>query len=234
MNRLDDDTLLMIMHMFVGEEKVDKFVGVLGGVNKQFLRVSRNRQIWERFYQQMFPPVKFRSGDITHLGDCSVDRCGIRLTMHMSCYHEHRGYDGSSALRLDSKAHIQICNHYGWSRADDGLRAIYHTPSYSQRCSNPDHYEPGTFIVRRAQSRYRDMFKRSAARYYTVHKRDNEPFEIRHELFHCEARIEAYRQRAAFLKNSEARKRRFRASFLEEYKGTTKKKKEKKTNGLEG
>lgn len=208
MNRISDDVLRLVLAMFVGDDKVDKFVGTLGSVNKQFLRVSRDRQIWESFYHKLFPSAKFVSGAVRHVGDCTYARCGIGYYRYYDGRYSHTPY------RLDSNARVMMVRR-SWAMVSGATVPVdtYYTPVKAPRCDNPSHYTPGSFVTRRAKSRFKNMFKRSAKRYYTVNKgrynRCTSAIEMDMRIYE-----DKIRQLQGYLDRSE----RFHGSFIDEYK----------------
>lgn len=201
MDRLNDDVVRSIILMFVGDKEIDKFVGTLGGVNKRFLRLSRDRAIWERFYYLLFPAAKFKPtlDDITHLGPCSYSRCGVGW---------RRSYQVAAhpiPYPMNNQSFIQIHNYHG---------DAYHT---GVRCDNPDHYPEGTFLIRRAKSRFKNMFKRSAMRYYTVRKKHHVG-EWAWVAAENKRKIEKLKDEITLFEGLDRASKRFHASFIDEYK----------------
>lgn len=210
LDRLSDDVLRRVMMMFVGDEEVDRFVGTLGGVNKRFLRLSRDRHIWERFYYLLFPRAKFNpDNDIVHQGPCTFNRCGVGF----------RGYYGSALhgipYELTRRGFIK-------QRLDSwrGVASYYIT---NARCENPDHYPPEAFVFRRHKSRFKDLFKRSAMRYYTMHKAEH-AVDLSRDIFYAKENARLANTKLNELLKRKAENEWFNSSFIDEYKTSKKKK----------
>lgn len=214
---LDDETLRMIIMMFVGESKVDKFVGALGSVNKRFLAISRDRRIWERFYYSLFPQSKFKPDvDIVHNGPCTYNRCGIGYRAYYSSELHDRPYvlnRRGFVIRREPQWYAQ------WAYVTDA------------RCTNPDHYDSNAIDFRNPRSRFKDMFKRSAMRYYTVNKskfplQKTQRIESeQREVARLQAELRIHEERLKMAYREERERKAFHASFLDEYKPPKKKKK---------
>lgn len=210
LGRLNDDLLRRVMMMFVGDDKVDRFVGTLGSVNKRFLRLSRDRVIWERFYYLLFPRAKFNPDiDIIHQGPCTYKRCGVGF----------RGYYGAALhevpYELSPRGYIKQ-RLASWP----GASSYYITGA---RCENPDHYSSETFVHRRHKSRFRDLFKRSAMRYYTIHKAQHS-VDLSREIRFADQIVRQAQRKLQELLARQAKIDHFNSSFIEEYKGPKKKK----------
>ena len=70
-----DDILREILGFFMGENEVQIFIGTLGNVNKTFLRITRDRKIWEKYYYNTFPKETITKGSV-HLEEYTSCRHG--------------------------------------------------------------------------------------------------------------------------------------------------------------
>lgn len=156
---LPDDVLGHVMWMWVGEARVDRWVGTLAGVSRRWRGLARDRRIWERAYLLMFPPTRFATKTPKHIGPCSFRRCRVGW----GYYTPDAEYSLSTTgfvLRPVPYFNTQR------QRMDANL-----VPT-RQRCCDPAHYRKEDMTARPTSTKYRDTFKRAALKYHETTRRD--------------------------------------------------------------
>lgn len=160
MDQINDDILLMIIQYFTSDNYIDKFIGTLGNVNKHFLKISRNRQIWEKYYYLLFPLIQFKPYNVKHIGDCTYRRCMVGDNKYRNVLDK--------PYILNNNGYIMTRRWNGWITGGyDHYEIDYNT---RVRCMNPDHYTDESLKIRPKRSKFKDMFKQSAKHYYVVNR----------------------------------------------------------------
>lgn len=168
---LPDDTLRVIVGMFIGDEGPDmkttdlQSIARFGATCKTALAIARDRAFWEPYYASMFPASKMPppGTPMAHVGPCTYRRC-------MVGHFPHRP---DEPYTLSPHAFIMEPRYRWWNTPVDE-----HLAPSTTRCRNAEHYAPGTFVSRNPKSRYKDLFRRAATRRRSILRLENHPDKL--------------------------------------------------------